>query len=242
MKLKLDCQHNNIDNKKECSGCAWARESIPYLKNSYSESRAEYAAALFFGSLVGVAAATLCVFEHICVHRVALFISTIHREGRKRCKNNSSLSFSGLCLLSTRNSFFSFFLLFLLSTSHFHHPPLGDRRANQAPSHQTIIKLTEGSFGDISSVEAENCVGFRRFDGPHWDGDRVFRPKSITLMNFKSFSAQMLTTSNNNCWSFFIFYLLVSIYISFSPSSCSHQFFIIAQLAGGDFVRTPIVH
>lgn len=232
MKLRVDCQHNNIDNKKEnvldVHGHASQYPTLKILIQNLGPNTR----LLFFFWFVGWCCC-LVPRLYVCLNTFAFIVLLyLYPPSTEKAEKDVKIILHSPSLVYVcfrlEIPFFSFFLLFLLSTSHFHHPPLRDRRANQAPSHQTIIKLTEGSFGDISGVEAENCVGFRRFDELHWDGDRICRPKSITLMNFKSFSAQMLTTNNNKCWSFFlIFYLLVSIYIFFSLPLLVHINFLL---------------
>lgn len=154
MKLRLDCQHNNIDNKKKrkCSGCAWARESIPYLKNSYSESRAEYAAALFFW-FVGWCCC-LVPRLYVCLNTFAFIVLLyLYPPSTEKAEKDVKIilhspSLVYVCFRLEIPFFLSFFYSFFqLLTFIVHHS--GDSRANQAPSHQTIIKLTEGSFGDI---------------------------------------------------------------------------------------------
>lgn len=125
----------------------------------------------------------MCVQTHLCV---ALFISPSTEDVK--------IIFHSLLWLMS-----AFEFLFSPSQNsilHFHHhsPRTKPRQFDFGSEFTTLYVVrwqNHFSFGFIRR-------NFLRFSEPYLKYDRVFWGKSITLMNFISFFAQMLTSNNNN--------------------------------------------
>lgn len=181
---------------------AAADESIPYLKNSYSLENLSRLRKTLPSSMFRCSP-QLFILYFMCIqtHLRSSVLLYLYLHPRRRCKN---IFFT----LSLIHCWFMSAFEFLFTTSQASLKKRTQTKFNSPPK----SKLTWAREREAENQLAGHypCHFSLRFD----ERDRVYSGKSITLMNFVSFFAQMLTPNNNNVrlWAFY----LLSIYDFFS--------------------------